>query len=519
MVALDGKQPRCMNLKELIGLFVQHRRDVVRKRTLYELKKAYQRAHILEGLALSIVNIDDIIALIKAAPTPSEAKSNLTTKRWSLKDLRLPEGIDGSAYIDVDEPFGELEPGLYCLSERQAQAILDLKLQKLTGLERDKIMEEFSVIVGRIQELNYILNSYERLMAVIREECVEVLETFSDQRRTEIIDSVEHIEDIDLIPNEPVIISLSNEGYLKSQSTEEYQAQKRGGKGKGSGQLKVDDFVKMIVPAATHDTLLCLTNLGRLYWLPAYHVPISSRQSKGRPINNYLSLSDNEVVQSIVPLSLNANLDQYLVMVTQKATIKKVQLSHFSRPRSSGIIAIDLVEGDELIAVHVADDQAEMMLFADNGRAVRFTLDQCRALGRTARGVRGMSLQENEHVISALVLSSDDDVILTVSDNGYGKRSQANEYRQTKRGAKGVTAMKLTDKTGALASAIKVADNSDLLLITSSGTMIRTPADQVSIQSRSTQGVRLIRTAEAESVIAVQSLDESNDDESIDDDA
>ena len=290
-------------------------------------------------------------------------------------------------------------------------------------------------------------------------------------------------------------------------------------KGKGSGQLKVDDFVKMIVPAATHDTLLCLTNLGRLYWLPAYHVPISSRQSKGRPINNYLSLSDNEVVQSIVPLSLNANLDQYLVMVTQKATIKKVQLSHFSRPRSSGIIAIDLVEGDELIAVHVADDQAEMMLFADNGRAVRFTLDQCRALGRTARGVRGMSLQENEHVISALVLSSDDDVILTVSDNGYGKRSQANEYRQTKRGAKGVTAMKLTDKTGALASAIKVADNSDLLLITSSGTMIRTPADQVSIQSRSTQGVRLIRTAEAESVIAVQSLDESNDDESIDDDA
>lgn len=518
MVALDGKQPRCMNLRELISLFVQHRRDVVRKRTLYELKKAHQRAHVLEGLALSIVNLDEIIALIKAAPTPNDAKNSLMSKQWALKDLELPEGIDSSEFLDIDEAFGVMTPGLYQLSERQSQAILELRLQKLTGLEREKIMEEFSVIIQHINELNVILNSYTRLMEVIREECVTILDDYQDERKTEIIDSIEHIEDIDLIPNEPVIISLSQGGYLKSQSTEEYQAQKRGGKGKGTGQLKVDDYVKLIRPAMSHNTLLCLTNKGRLYWLPAYHIPISSRASKGRPVNNYIRLEENEIIQSIVALDPNEMDGQYLVMVTKNATIKKVSLSHFSRPRANGIIAIDLVENDELVSVQVAEDNDEIMLFASNGKSCRFTLEQCRALGRTARGVRGMSLGHLDHLISALILKSEDDVILTVSENGYGKRSSAADYRQTNRGAKGVTAMKVTEKTGPLAKAISITQNSDLLIITSSGVMIRTPASDISIQSRSTQGVRLIRTGDQEYVQAVQSLDDDENTENEGDD-
>lgn len=507
-VALDEGQPKLLNLQQILAAFLKHRREVVTRRSIFELRKARDRAHILEGLGIALANIDAIIALIKAAPTPNEAKEQLLAATWPVGMVsgmldRADMAI--SRPVDIGRDYGLVEQG-YRLSPQQAQAILDLRLHRLTGLEQDKILGEYQELLKQIKELLQILSDPDRLREVIRTELLEDKAQFADARRTEIIASQQDFSIEDLISPEEVVVTLSYEGYIKTQPLDSYQAQRRGGKGKLATSMKEEDIIDKLLIANTHDTLLCFSNLGKLYWLKVYQIPQGSRTARGKPIVNLLPLEAEERINAILPIK-EFNDNQFVFMATANATVKKVNLTEFSRPRSSGIIAIDLDEGDKLINVALTDGHSEVMLFSNAGKAIRFNEDEVRAMGRTARGVRGMRLSEGQHVI-ALIIAKPGIQVLTATENGYGKRTLLEEYRMTGRGGQGVIAIATTERNGQVVGAVPVTDNDEVMLITDRGTLVRTRVCEISLVGRGAQGVKLIRLSEEEKLVGIQQVAE-----------
>jgi DNA gyrase subunit A len=508
MVALDNKQPRIFNLKEILQKFVLHRREVVTRRTVFELKKARDRAHILEGLAIALVNIDPIIEMIKASQSPSDAKKSLVARGWDLGDVAemlSRSGNDAARPDWLAADFG-IRDGQYFLTEEQAQAILDLRLNKLTGLEHDKILDEYKALLDIIAELLHILASSVRLMEIILEELEAIRDEFGDERRTEITAATHDIDIEDLIEREDVVVTLSREGYVKYQKLSDYEAQRRGGKGKSATKMKGEDFIEKLLVANTHDHILCFSTRGRLYWLKVYQLPLASRNARGRPIVNILPLEEGERITAILPIQ-EFEAGKFVFMATTNGTVKKTELTLYSRPRANGIIAVNLNDGNELIGVDLTDGQSEIMLFSDAGKVVRFSEDQVRPMGRTATGVRGIRLMENEKVVSLIVPQGDGD-ILTATENGFGKRTPIEQYPAKSRATKGVVSIKVSERNGLVVGAIQVDESKEIMLISDKGTLVRTRASEVSTVGRNTQGVRLIRTAEDELVVALQRIDE-----------
>jgi len=545
IVALHQGQPKLLNLKDMLEAFVRHRREVVTRRTIFELRKARERAHLLEGLAIALANIDPIIELIRQAPTPAEAKAGLLSKSWELGTVAqmLERAGDDAARPDwVEEQYG-IRDGLYYLTEQQAQAILDLRLQKLTSLEHGKLLDEYKELLTQIGELLFILENPERLMEVIREELELVRNQYSDKRRTDITVNTADINIEDLITKEDVVVTLSHQGYVKYQPLSDYEAQRRGGKGKSAARIKNEDFIDRLLVANTHDTILCFSSRGRLYWMKVYQLPEASRGARGRPIINLLPLEENERITAILPVrEYEEGLSVF--MATAMGTVKKTVLTEFSRPRSAGIIAINLHEGDELIGVDLTssetlaiDDDADadivddndsienessdvvvnsngedIMLFSANGKVVRFPANKVRCMGRTAAGVRGIRLEQGDKVVS-LIVPRGDGSILTATQNGYGKRTEQAQYPTKSRATKGVISIKVSDRNGLVVGAVQVEETDQIMLITDAGTLVRTRVSEVSVVGRNTQGVRLIRTAEDENVVGLQRVAEPEDDE------
>ncbi|GAA3527559.1 DNA topoisomerase (ATP-hydrolyzing) subunit A [Zobellella aerophila] len=546
MVALDNNQPRTFNLKDMLECFIQHRREVVTRRTIFELRKARDRAHILEGLAIALANIDPVIELIRRSPTPAEAKAGLIGQGWELGNVAamLTQAGDDAARPDWLEPEFGIRDGLYYLTEQQAQAILDLRLHRLTGLEHEKILEEYQNLLEQIAELLHILNSPLRLMEVIREELEAVKAQFGDPRRTEITASSAEINIEDLITQEDVVVTLSHQGYVKYQPLTDYEAQRRGGRGKSATRMKEEDFVERLLVANTHDTILCFSTAGKVYWLKVYQLPEASRAARGRPIVNLLPLDEGERITAILPVQEYAE-DKYVFFATAEGTVKKTSLSAFSRPLASGIRAINLKESDELIGVDITDGSNEIMLFSEAGKVVRFaegsgrsddeddaddSLEEgegaeskgsfkgVRPMGRTAGGVRGIKLATGDKVVS-LIVPRGEGAILTATANGYGKRTALEEYPTKSRATLGVVSIKVSERNGAVVGAIQVDDNNEIMLITNGGTLVRTRVSEVSLISRNTAGVRLIRTGEDEQVVGLQRIEETEDDEVLSGDA
>ncbi|EGN74937.1 DNA gyrase, A subunit [Idiomarina sp. A28L] len=514
MVALDKGQPKLFTLREMLECFITHRREVVTRRTVYELRKARERAHILEGLAVALANINEIIEMIKRSPSPAEAKAQLIAQGWNLGDVSIMlerAGVDAARPDWVEPGFGVID-GIYHLTENQAQAILDLRLHKLTGLEHEKILDEYKGLLGVIAELMHILASSERLMEVIREELVQAQAEFGDERRTEITNSSHDINLEDLIEQEDVVVTLSHQGYVKYQSLKEYEAQKRGGKGKAATKMKDEDFIERLLVANTHDMILCFSSRGRVYWMKTYNLPYASRAARGKPIVNLLPLQDDERINAILPIA-NFEEDKFVIMATRKGTVKKTPLADYSRPRTSGIIALNLTDGDELIGVDITDGNSEIMLFSDAGKVVRFTEDQVRSMGRTATGVRGMRIEPEQKIVSLLIPRTDEGAVLTVTENGYGKRTPLAEYPAKSRATKGVVSIKVSERNGAVVGAMEVVPGEHLMLISNRGTLVRTRVDEVSQVGRNTQGVTLIRTAADEFVVGMARVAEIEEEE------
>ena len=508
MVALVDGQPRTLNLKQILEYFIKHRREVVTRRTIFELKKARSRAHLLEGLGIALANIDEMISLIKQSPTPQDAKDALLSKSWQpglVKAMLDKAGSNASRPDDLAPEFGLGADG-YRLSNAQAQAILELRLHRLTALEQDKILKEFEELLIIIKELLDILASPERLMQVIREELVEIKTQFGDERRTEITASQEDLTIEDLITEEDVVVTLSHQGYVKYQPITAYQAQHRGGKGKSATHVKDEDFVERLVIASTHDTLLCFSNHGKLYWLKAYQLPLASRISRGRPIINILPLAEGEEINAMLPVR-EYKEDYYVFMATKKGTVKKVSLKSFSRPRSNGIIAVDLDEDDSLVGVDITDGERDIMLFTDAGKVIRFAESKVRPMGRTARGVRGIRIEEGQ-AVKSLVIVHPNGTILTATENGYGKRTEIDEYRVSGRGGQGVISIQVTERNGKVVRSLQVTDSDEAMLITDKGTLVRFKVNELSIIGRNTQGVRLINVSSGELVVGMQKIED-----------
>ncbi|AXO17793.1 DNA topoisomerase (ATP-hydrolyzing) subunit A [Providencia stuartii] len=516
MVALHQGQPKILNLKDIIAAFVRHRREVVTRRTIFELRKARERAHILEALAVALANIDPIIELIRRAPTPAEAKAGLIARHWDLGNVAamLERAGDDAARPEwLEEQYG-VHDGQYYLTEQQAQAILDLRLQKLTGLEHEKLLEEYRDLLKQIEELLYILRSPERLMEVIREELEAIRELYNDARRTEITENTADINIEDLISQEDVVVTLSHQGYVKYQPLSDYEAQRRGGKGKSAARIKEEDFIERLLVANTHDTILCFSSRGRLYWMKVYQLPEASRGARGRPIVNLLPLEQDERITAILPVR-EYEEGYYVFMATASGTVKKTALQDFSRPRSAGIIAVNLNEGDELIGVDLTNGSNEVMLFSAQGKVVRFAEDAVRPMGRTATGVRGIRLADEDKVVS-LIIPRGEGHILTVTENGYGKRTAEQEYPTKSRATQGVISIKVSERNGNVVGAIQVDETDQIMMITNAGTLVRTRVSEVSVVGRNTQGVTLIRTAEEEKVVGLQRVAETEEDENSD---
>ena len=512
MVALVDGQPRILNLKQVLEAFIRHRREVVTRRTIFELRKARERAHLLEGLAVALANIDPIIALIKAAPSPSEAKAQLVSTPWLagvVLDMLQRAGAEASRPDGLSKELG-LVGDHYHLSEAQAQAILDLRLHRLTGLEQDKIISEYKELLAVIEDLLDILGSKVRLMQVIRDELLLIRDQYGDERRTEILHTRLDLTLEDLITEEEVVVTLSHEGYAKAQPLTDYRAQRRGGKGKSATSMKEEDFIDKLFIANTHDTILCFSSRGRVYWKKVYELPQASRTSRGKPIVNLLPLEEGERINAILPIR-EFEENKFIFMATSSGVVKKTSLKDFSRPRSNGIIAVELRDGDQLIGVDITDGKKDIMLFASNGKAVRFSESNVRAMGRTACGVRGIKLAEGEQVISLVIVN--DGFILTATENGYGKRTAVSEYPCKGRGGQGVISIQASERNGAVVGAALVTDEDDLMLISNAGTLVRTPAAEVSTLSRNTQGVRLIKLANDELLVGVERIIEPPMDE------
>ncbi|MBP5981424.1 MAG: DNA gyrase subunit A [Halomonas sp.] len=543
MVALENGQPRTLNLKEMLEAFIRHRREVVTRRTLFELKKARERGHLLEGLAVAISNIDDIIEMIKASPSAAEAKEKLLAKTWQpgqVTAMLERAGATSCKPEELDESFG-LNPSAteYRLSPAQAQAILELRLHRLTGLETEKLLNEYLAILERIAELTEILASADRLMEVIREELHAVRDQFGNDRRTEIQASHLDLSIEDLIAEEDMVVTVSRSGYAKTQPLSDYQAQRRGGRGKSATSMKDEDVIEHLLVASTHDTVLLFSNRGKVYWLKVYEMPSASRGSRGKPLVNMLPLEEGESVNAILPVR-DYDPEHYIFFATANGTVKRTSLEQFSRPRSVGLIAIDLEEGDRLVGAAITSGSDHAMLLSSNGKAIRFEEGKARAMGRTARGVRGMRLADGAEVISLIIPKSQqidaeadaDGVaestqenvtestqvegqiyILTASENGYGKRTRLEEFPLRGRGGQGVIAMQTSERNGSLVAAMQVYDSDEMMLITDRGTLVRTRVEEVSTTSRNTQGVMLIRLGKEEKLVKTVRVDEPVDGE------
>ncbi|MCG7906093.1 MAG: DNA gyrase subunit A [Candidatus Thiodiazotropha taylori] len=515
MVALVDGRPRLLNLKQLLEFFIRHRREVVTRRTLYELRKARDRAHVLEGLAVALANIDEVIQLIKQAASPAEAKKGLLAQCWqsgAVEAMLERAGAASTRPEELTDEFGLTEAG-YRLTEVQAQAILELRLHRLTGLEQDKIIKEYEDLLEKIADLLDILGNPDRLMQVIRDELIEIIEQYGDERRTEIIQTRLDLTLEDLITEEDVVVTLSHAGYAKAQPVSTYQAQRRGGKGKVATATKDEDFVDKLFVASTHDTILCFSNMGKVYWLKVYELPQAGRNARGKPIVNLLPLESEEQINAILPVR-DYQEDRYVFMATSSGTVKKTSLEAFSRPRANGIIAVDLRDGDKLVGVSVTDGEQDIMLFSSSGKAVRFSEANVRPMGRTACGVRGIRL-EAEHKLVSLIVASEGDV-LTVTENGYGKRTAIEEYPIHGRGGQGVISIQTSDRNGNVVGAVQVTDEDEVMMITDGGTLVRNRVAEVSQMGRNTQGVIMIRLSNEEKLIGierVENLDGETDDE------
>ena len=537
-VALDHGQPKLFNLKEMLEAFIRHRREVVTRRTVFELRKARDRAHLLEGLAISLANIEPIIELIRNSPTSVEAKVALQAQGWKLGNV---EAMLGAAGVDVARPDGldvefGMREGLYFMTEVQAQAILDMRLHKLTGLEHEKILNEYKELIDIITALLFILENPARLMEVITEELEEIRANFGDKRRTEITASETDLCMEDLINEEDVVVTLSHEGYVKYQPLTDYEAQRRGGKGKSATSMKDEDFIEKLLVASTHDTILCFSTRGRLYWLKTFQLPLASRQARGRPIVNILPLEEGERITAILPVR-DYEDDKFVFMATANGTVKKTALSAYSRPRTSGLIAINLNDDNELIGVQITNGENEIMLFSDAGKVVRFkeaeetpavdedgnpVLDEngvqeikfkgVRPMGRTATGVRGIKLKDGEKVVS-LIIPNATGHILTATENGYGKRTPLDDYASKSRATQGVISIKVSERNGKVVGAVQVDENDEIMLISNKGTLVRTPVVGVSVVGRNTQGVTLIKTRDDEKIVALQRIEEIKEQE------
>jgi len=499
MVALVDKQPRLLNIKQIISAFIRHRREVVTRRTVYELRKAREKAHIREGLAVALENIDPIIALIKSAKNPAEAKEKLISTPWKpgvVTKMLEATGAESSRPDGLSSACGLID-GLYHFSETQAQAILDMRLHRLTGLEQDKIISEFEELLKIIAELLFILSSADRLMEIIVEELNEIKDQYGDERRTEIISSKEDLSIEDLITEEDVVVTLSHEGYAKAQPITVYSAQRRGGRGKAATSVKDEDFVDKLFVASTHDTILCFSSKGKVYWLKVFEVPQASRTARGRPIINLLPLDKDERINAVLPIR-EYEEDKFVFFATANGTVKKTSLKEFSRPRASGIIAVDLKDGDKLVGVELTDGNQDVLLCSSSGKAICFNESHVRAMGRSAGGVRGIKLKEDQKVISLII--AHEGSVLTTTANGYGKRTAMDDYPRHGRGGQGVISVQTTDRNGDVTGAELVQDDDEMMLITSGGTLVRTRVEEVSVMGRNTQGVRLIRLGEDESL-------------------
>ena len=517
MVALVDGRPRLLNLKEMLQAFLSHRREVITRRTVFELRKARERGHILEGLAVALSNVDEIIALIKAAQTPAEAKRGLMGRTWRSE---LVEGMLARAAAESSRPdglgpeFGLSKEG-YLLSDAQAQAILELRLQRLTGLEQDKIVAEYKEVMDQIADLLDILARPERITVIIGEELAAVRAQFGDARRSEIVLSTAEINLEDLIVREDMVVTLSHSGYVKRQPLADYRAQRRGGRGKQAAAIKEDDFVDRLFVANTHDYILCFSNRGRVYWLKVYEAPEGTRNSRGKPIVNLFPLEDKEKISAILPVK-EFDEQHFVFMATSMGTVKKTPLTSFANPRKAGIIAVGLDDGDHLIGVAITNGECDVMLFSDAGKAVRFAEDDVRPMGREARGVRGMTLEDEQQVISMLVADSEDYTVLTATENGFGKRTAIAEYTRHGRGTKGMIAIQTSERNGKVVAAVLAAlgeTQEEIMLISTGGVLIRTRVADIRVMSRSTQGVTLINLDDGTFLAGLEKVIETEEDD------
>jgi len=514
MVALVDGQPRILNLKQFLEFFLQHRREVVVRRTRYDLAKARERGHILEGLAVALSNVDEIIALIKASPTPAEAKTALLARTWRspvVEEMLKRALADAARPAGLPAEFGWHADG-YRLSDGQAQAILELRLQRLTGLEQEKITGEYREVMELIADLLDILAKPTRVTQIVRDELSGIKAQFGDKRRSEIVAQGVDLSLEDLIAPEDMVVTMSHGGYMKSQPVAEYRAQRRGGRGKQATSTKEDDFVDRMFMANTHDFILCFSNRGRVYWLKVYNVPRGQRGARGKPIVNLVPLADNEKITAILPVK-DWNHGQFVFMATSKGTVKKTMLSDFSRPRPSGIIAVDLDEGDRLIGVALTDGKHDIMLFSSGGKAVRFDENDVRPMGRNAHGVRGMMLDKGQHIISLLVAEDETQSVLTATENGYGKRTPIVEHTRHGRGTKGMIAIQQSARNGKVVAAALVRPDDEVMLISTGGVLIRTPVKSIREMSRSTQGVTLINLDGGTKLAGLERVVERDDEE------
>ncbi len=506
MVALHDGQPKLMNLKQMLEAFLSHRREVVARRSIFDLRKARDRAHVLEGQAVALTNIDEVIELIKASPTPAEAKQKLMGRSWapgSVTEMLERAGDTDTRPDGLDVGFGLID-GEYRLSAVQAQAILDLRLHRLTGLEQEKIIKEYKEVLEKIKDLSDILADPDRLLTVIREELSDLRENYGDERRTDIVQDHSDLSVEDLIPQEEVVVTLSHGGYAKSQPVDTYQAQRRGGRGRSATKVKDEDFIDKLFIANTHDMLLCFSSRGKMYWLKVYRVPQASRGSRGKPIVNLLPLEDGERINAVLPIK-EFDDDSFVFMATSAGTVKKTPLSQFSRPRASGIIAIDLRDGDKPVDAAITDGKRDILLVASSGKSIRFHESDVRPMGRGAAGVRGIKMPGNHEVIGLSIVK--DGLVLTATENGYGKRTEIEDFPVQGRGGQGVIAIQTTQRNGRTVGMLQVGGDDEMMLISSNGTLVRTPVGDVSIMGRNTQGVRLIRVESGQRLVGLARIE------------
>ena len=510
MVALQDGQPKLLGLREMLDAFLRHRREIITRRTIYDLAKARDRAHILEGLAVALANIDEIIALIRRAQSPPEARDALQARTWPSGIV--PQLLERAGTISTRPQGLAADLGMngadYQLSEVQAQAILDMRLHRLTGLEQDKIFEEFKELLVRIADLSDILARPERLTQVSRDELVEVRDLYGDARRTEINRDHLDLSTEDLIEPQDVVVTLSHAGYAKSQPVTEYQTQRRGGRGRSATAVKDEDFVEKLFVAHTHDTVLCFSNRGKVYWLKVYELPQAGRGARGKPMVNLLPLEEGEKINALLPVK-QYDEQHFVFMATSQGTVKKTPLTAFSRPRTTGIIALDLAENDKLVGVGLTDGTKEILLVSSGGKSIRFNESEVRPMGREAAGVRGIKLGDGQELVGLIVIGEGN--ILTASENGYGKLTPLDDFPAHGRGGQGVIALQTTDRNGSTVAALQVTAGQEVMMISSTGTLVRTPVDEISVVGRNTQGVRLIRLGEGERLVGIERIDETLD--------